>query len=534
MVKLKRSAGAWLAATALGLFLAGAAHAADPVPLDIFVSPEGLFGDITGDTYSYKLVGDAVGVKFNVIRGDFDHEDDKLSTIFASGNLPNIISIRSNKYVDDLGPRGLFVRLDDYINAGKMPHLKALMDARHVPWSDITSSDGHIYEAPQFSDVQFFNPALLMRADLAQECGVIKDKNNPGPGSVISTVDQLHAAFACEKDKLGGPVIAGRDGFANILPKWAAWFGSSINQYYNPATKTYEYGPLMARFRTMVDFFATLRGEGILNPDYATLTDAEWSAIHDAGKAGAALENAGWNYNRLRDKGIDPGKDFFVQSLTIGGERIQWPAPADIADGSVLVISAKSSQEQIDAAVKLIDFLYSDDGAQLIWYGKEGVDWKVGADGKACFLGTWLYRKNAHGYCDGKIPDTATSFISASLLDGNPLYRIYGYGWKGKWSGVDNPDVAPDRWNEVISQFTSAGSLTSPNPRIKLTPDEISDAAQTGTPLDTFVVEEVQKMVDAGKPTTDDQWKAFTDQVSSMGAQQVVDIYNAALARKAS
>lgn len=499
--------------------------------LDIFVSPEGLFGDITGDTYSYKLVGEATGVTFNIIRGNFDNEDEKLSTIFASGNLPTIISIRSDKYVDDLGPRGLFVRLDEYIEAGKMPNLEARMEEYGVAWSDITSSDGHIYQAPRFSDVQFFNPALLMRADLAQECGIIADKNNPGPGSVISTVDELYAALACETDKLGGPALAARDGFASNAPDWARWFGTSINQYYNPVSKTFEYGPLMARYRTMVEFFAKLRADGILHPDYATLTDAEWSAIHDSGKGGAALENAGWNYNRLRDKGIDPGKDFFVQSLTIDGERILWPAPADINVGNVLVVSARSTSEQIEAAIKVIDYLYSDEGAQTIAYGKEGVDWQMGENGKACFLGTWLYRAHAHGYCDGKVPE-ATSFIQASLLDGNPLYRIYGYGWKGKWSGVDNPDVAPDRWNEVVNQFISAGSLVEPAPRVQLTPDEISTNAQYGTGLDTYVVEETQKFIDGVTPLNDETWSAFTAQVTALGAQQIVDTYNAALARK--
>ncbi len=510
------------------------ALAADPVPLSLFVSPEGLFGDVNGDTYSYKLIGEATGVKFDITRGVFESEDDKLGTVLASGDLPNVISMRDSKWVDDLGPKGLFVRLDDYINAGKMPNLKAQMEKRGVPWQDITSADGHIYMAPQFSDVEFVKPAMLMRADLLQACGYVADKNNPVLTKPITTPDDLVTAFQCLQKQLGGgPVIAARDGLANFLPGWAAWFGSSLDVYYNPDSKQFEYGPLSNRYRAMLQFFNTLYQQKILNPDYATLTDAEWSAIHDAGKAGAALENIGWNYERLGAKGIDPGKDFFLQSLTIDGQRIKWPWPSPRSSGQVLVISASSSQEQIDAAVKMIDYLYSDEGAQLVWYGKEGTDWKVKADGTACFTGTILFRPWAHGYCDGQVPDKSKpTFVQDSLLDGNPLYRIYGYGWKTKWPGVDNPDVAPNRWNEVLKQFQDGGSMTDPIPAAVLNQDEVSTVAQYGTPLDTYVSEETQKFIEGTRPLNDDEWAKFTQQVKDLGAQQVVDAYNAALSRR--
>lgn len=509
-----------------------AALAADPIPLSIFVSPEGLFGEVSGDTYSYKLIGDATGVRFDITQGIFENEAEKLSTIFASGDLPDIISLRSEKWVDDLGPRGLFVALDEYIAAGKMPNLQAQMEKRGLSLEEITSSDGHIYRAPQFLDILFIPRALLVRADLLQECGIIADKNNPGPGDVIKTPDDLYNALACEKEKLGGPVIAAREGYSGFLPKWANWFGTSVNQYHNPATNTFEYGPLMGRYRAMTEFFARLYADGILNPDYATLTDAEWSAIHDSGKGGAALENIGWNYNRLRDKGIDPGKDFFVQSLTIDGERIQWPWPSQIRDSAVLVISAKSSPEEIEAAVRVIDFLYSDEGVQLPWYGQQGIDWQVGPDGKNCFTGNILFRPHAHGYCDGKVPETTRTFITESLLDANPLYRVYGYGWKGSWSGVDNPDIAPNRWNEVLGQFEQGGSMTNPTPRIALNQDEVGIVAQVGTALDTYVMEETQRFIEGTRPLNDEEWAAFQAEVEGFGAQQVVDVYNAALARQ--
>src|SRR6185436_8404549 len=122
-------------------------------------------------------------------------------------------------------------------------------------------------------------------------------------------------------------------------------------------------------------------------------------------------------------------------------------------------------------AVRMVDYLYSEAGAQQIAYGQEGVDWQDGTDGKACFLGTILYRPHAHGYCSDQVPEGVPSFIEKCLLDCNTLYRIAGYGWQDKWSGVDNPDVAPDRWNEVVSQFVDGGSLTDPVPVVALNQD---------------------------------------------------------------
>ncbi len=503
------------------------------VTVSVFTSPEGMFGDITGDTYSYKLIAEATGINLEITRGVLEQEDEKLGTLFASGDVPDVIQMVNKKWVNEYGSKGLFAPLDTYIDSGKMPNFKDQMEKRKIPWGDITSGDGHIYQAPMFDDIRWVTPALLMRADLLQNCGIIADKNNPGPPNVIATVDDLKNAFQCLKKELNGETVIGnRNGFQAMLKQMSTWFGTSYNQYYNPVTKTYEYGPLMARYRVMVEFFNWLYTEKMLHPDYATQTDAEMSALHDSGVLGAALQNIGWNYDRLRGKGIDPGKDFFVQSLTIDGEKVLWSTPTQLAGWNAIVVSASSSPEKIDAAIRLIDFLYSDKGAELAYYGKEGVEWKVGDNGKACFLGTILYRKHTHSYCDQKIPENAPSFIQYSLLGGNLLMRINSYGWMDKWPGVDNPDTWPNRWGEVYSQFTGGGSMADTFPVISLTDDENGVIAQVGTPLETYVTEETQKFVEGGRPLTDAEWSAFTDKIKELEAQKVVDVYNAALSRK--
>ena len=68
------------------------------------------------------------------------------------------------------------------------------------------------------------------------------------------------------------------------------------------------------------------------------------------------------------------------------------------------MISGSSSQAEIEAAVWLIDYLFSTEGRFLIYQGKEGVDWTYRADGTKCYTDTIQRHpsyKEKH-YCAGR------------------------------------------------------------------------------------------------------------------------------------
>ena len=286
----------------------------------------------------------------------------------------------------------------------------------------------------------------------------------------------------------------------------------------------------MKRYRTMVEFFNKLWNEGLLHPEYATMSDADWSSLfYGKCEAGIAVENIGWNIYTCRQVGIDTGKDFYIQSPTIDGERVLWPNPSQVNLSFPMVISAKS--QNIDAAVRLLDYMFSTEGADLITFGKEGVDWKVGEDGKRCILSYKLheYGTNPEDYCEGKIidsPSTVELYFNGSIFN-----RVQFHVFDDNWKHLAPPPDYADRWDYAFHLYDDAGSMTDPIPPVTLNAEDLDVTTNVGTALDTLVMEETQKFIEAAQPPTDEEWEAFTTQVTELGAQQVVDVWNGALAR---
>ena len=146
----------------------------------------------------------------------------------------------------------------------------------------------------------------------------------------------------------------------------------------------------MDRFRTMVEFMNWMWENGVLHPEYATMSDPGLGgagARHLRGRSHSREHGLALLFVRRQMPGIDQGKFYPVMSLTVDGEKILWPAPSNVWLGNPLVISGSSSQAEIEASVWLIDYLFSTEGRFLIYQGKEGVDWTYRADGTKCLYG---------------------------------------------------------------------------------------------------------------------------------------------------
>jgi hypothetical protein len=89
--------------------------------------------------------------------------------------------------------------------------------------------------------------------------------------------------------------------------------------------------------------------EGILHPEFATMSDETWEAERNAGNFGAVMDNNVEWWWKVKET-VDVGRSFWVTSPTIDGERVLWPGPVFWRDTAPIAISATASPEQIDAA----------------------------------------------------------------------------------------------------------------------------------------------------------------------------------------
>ncbi|MDI7277506.1 MAG: extracellular solute-binding protein, partial [Anaerolineae bacterium] len=236
--------------------------ATEPVTLSIIVGPEEGFGEITPDDLPYKYLAEQFGVKFEISQVPWGTLGQQLSLRIASGDLPTLMileragetGLSAFAFASKYGAEGLFVKLDEYINAGKMPNLKAFMDKYRSISALATAGDGRIYAVPK-ALVGDWSTGLGLRPDLLEQAGYFEDRKNPPPSrEFMKTPDELFEVLKDLKEQLGGQPVLGARGLEKFYERWCFFFGTSLGPYFNPATKQYECGPLMKRYRVMVEF----------------------------------------------------------------------------------------------------------------------------------------------------------------------------------------------------------------------------------------------------------------------------------------
>jgi putative aldouronate transport system substrate-binding protein len=159
-------------------------------------------------------------------------------------------------------------------------------------------------------------------------------------------------------------------------------------------------------------------------------------------------------------------------------------------------------------AVKLLDYLYSDEGALLANYGIEGKTFNYNEEGKP-ILGD-LIIKNSDGM-------TATNAQFTYLIHNGPMYFYL--------------DREEDVLDEEGKKYITLWDL--PYPRtitgLSFTSDEGTEKATIMNDVNTLVSENVVKFIMGEKSF--DEYDAFVEQIKAMNIDRVIQIYSDAYER---
>ena len=71
----------------------GTAETSGAVELELMIAPEGVFGDITPETYSMQLLADRTGFSYAFRQIPREFLGERIATTLASGDLPDIMQL---------------------------------------------------------------------------------------------------------------------------------------------------------------------------------------------------------------------------------------------------------------------------------------------------------------------------------------------------------------------------------------------------------------------------------------------------------
>lgn len=307
------------------------------------------------------------GVKIEWTWAPNSNYDEKVNTILASGDLPDAIYGATTSLLLN---QGAIIPLDDYL-AQYCPNYLALLTDADKPYI-VNASDGQMYFMSHILD---FKPSMsnMVRADWVKDAGMeipttwaewmaywewVRDNDANGNGDATDEIPL---------------VVQNTDG----LLKLGAWFDILVNNSYFATTSDGELVALFdhPNFRTYLDTVIDLYNNGILDKEFATRSDT-YKSVLDTSVAGSTYyyaERANLTTATLRSSGDEDGALIGVVPPTyFEGAQPHIEARTKMYTYGLAVTIAAEERGTVEAIMKLWNYIYSEEGTNLLNYGIEG------------------------------------------------------------------------------------------------------------------------------------------------------------------
>lgn len=304
--------------------------------------------------------------------------EEKVGVTLASGNIPDIIYGAS---VPSLVEQGAIIPLDELLEEHGQNILAAIgeEDLKYVR----QATDGKIYHIPTILD---FPPAYAMQ--------IRKDwLDNVGIDKVPETWDEWKAAWTAFKtqDANGDGDPTNEIPYVGDIYSLMPAFGLNVADKYGfveDKEGNYTLAYELPEFKLFLEEMRTLYKEGILDKEFSTRgTFVNFVELEKAFQANLAGSGLTWAANTRTTtevvREIDPNATLIGVEPVKGPEGYQGIPQRKRVSGSAAITIA--GEEKAEDIVKFFNYLFSDEGVELMSYGIEGTHHEK-VDGKASLI----------------------------------------------------------------------------------------------------------------------------------------------------
>ena len=324
-----------------------------------------------GDTPFGQGLMERTGVTITYLHPPTGQLNEQFNLILADGDLPDIMEYTWQSYPG--GPQkaiedGNILALNDIIDQ-YCPNLKAYLEAHPDVDRQCKTDEGNYYMFPfvRGDDSLRVSTGLMIRQDWLNDLGL----------EMPTTIDEWHDVLTAFKTEKGAtapfafeyttPSLRNNWPFMSVYNTTAEFYvGDDGKIHYGPAEENYK------------EFLATMNQwykEGLLDPDMPTAQLDQVSAKMTSGASGASL---GWIGSRMgvwttAAKETDPNYDLEaapVPTLNKGETAKMGPMDNVVVNNGGAAITTRC--KDIEAAARLLDWAYSDEGHMYYNFGTEG------------------------------------------------------------------------------------------------------------------------------------------------------------------
>ncbi len=492
---------------------AGAARPAEPVTLTL-MRGEPAAQPLRVDSPVVKEIEKRLGIILKIEAVADAGYAEKKKTLLATNQIPDIIYVDAAD-LQQFARSGVFIAVSDYQQ--QLPDFYKLVAER--PDINNIKVDGKLYGFPMINWWRVgFGYLPAMRVDLLEKLKV------PVPTTFEALLDALKKIKAAYPDTIG---VTARNGTKYILGEWAYSFGSggfpgtSSNSptYFEPTKNRFVCGPADPTFARVVSYMNQLYAAGCLDRDYAINKYDQMIQKLTTGKATLIWDNTTF-IGRVYNPGVqktDPTARFALldppknQDGVARGYRSQRD-PIRI----IYALSSKLDEKKRAAALRLYNWMYSEEGATVTNWGVLGETYDL-VDGKPAT------RKEIIDRFAGR-PDQINA-IQSFVGTGIQAFAVYVHD--GPMAQLSQPDILAV--GRRVDEMTAKGLVHYQINDPPFTEAEAASLKKLLPALDLVFSKGVDRFITGERPMS--EWESFRQELVKAGALEIEAIYNAALAR---
>lgn len=459
------------------------------VQLDVFYSSTRPMNDATDLTRQY--IRDNLGIDINLIQGDAANFDQQLALYASGGDMPDLVWCNYNVWMD-YAREGAWADLTPYLS----DEYTDLMSYVGDDWTYMTV-DGAIYGIPSELSVPSSHVTFI-RNDW------LKALNLETPTTLDEYTEVMRAFTTQDPDGDGQNNTYGLSGagYSYLSFLMGAFGASTERDNFLNDDGTVTTNAISDEYREALAYLRDIYAEGLIDPEMFTCTYEQAQAKWGRGEMGiwsAWWSHGGNAYLRFDFGALQPDAEVNVILPPIGPDGKSgnlYSAPFS----SVIGVNYQCTEEELQAAVKYMNFQASPLGYRILQYGIEGEFFE------------WDEEKNLTTWYTG-INDNKSKSGAYETTDMEVYKMLYHEDWQAQENALR--DTIESKLYNIGSDMRYEEPVREDIFCMYLTDAYVEYHAE----LDTFFSTNMLAFI-MGEKDLDTEWDAYVAEYLSMGGEE--------------
>lgn len=466
-----------------------------------------------GETPFYQELQKRTGVELEFIHPTVGQENEQFNLMVASGDLTDLVEHGMLDYKG--GPEkaiqdNVILDITEQVQTNAPNLMKVLQD--NPDWDKQVKTDSgkyYCFPAIRGSESLCYWNGLQIRQDYLDAVGMEKPE----------TLDEWETVLTAFKEQLGVEypltLLNNNSSVLSFLAPQYPFIGAyGITSDFYLVDGTVHFGAMEDEYLEFLTLFNRWYQNGLLDPDYATQDSKTYDAKIASGQSAAYVNSAGGGMGKYiaATKTNDPNAEIRAVKFPVlekGTEpKIGYKENQYVQHQSV---SITPKCENVEAAVKLLDYGYSEEGHMLYNFGIEGTSYEMVDDNPT-------YTENITNSPEGLAMEKEMSkYCRAAIL--GPMIQDPRY--YDQYMPLPEQKESPEIWKLEDTSWVM--------PPVTFTTEESSRITSKLNEINNYRREMELKFVMGVEPLSN--FESYVQHLKDMGIEEVISVYQAAADR---